>query len=64
VVVRKHCGIADPDYKVEFRGAIASMIPSLIRLENEDEDVRWRTVELISNLAYHGEWQLESIAAC
>jgi HEAT repeat protein len=39
------------------------MIPSLIRrIEDEDEDnrVRWMTVELIGDLANHGEWQLES----
>jgi hypothetical protein len=64
VAVRKHCGIADPDYEVEFHGAIASMIPSLIRrLEDKGKYVRRETVKLIGKLANHGEWQLESIAA-
>jgi len=43
-------------YKVEFHGAIAKVIPSLIKLlEDQDDDVRWETVELIGKLANHGK---------
>jgi len=50
------CGTTDLDYEVEFRQAVARTIPSLNKLlENEENCVRWNTIELIGNLANHGE---------
>jgi hypothetical protein len=56
VVVDAHYGTADQDYKVGYREAIASAIPSLIQLlQDEKESVRWNAVEVIAKLANHGE---------
>jgi hypothetical protein len=42
-----------------FREAIASRIPSLIKLlEDKEEFIRQTTIELIGSLANHGERQL------
>ena len=63
MAVRKHCSTADPDYKVEFREPITSIIPSLmIMLGNEEKSIRVRAVELIGRLANHGEQQSYVIA--
>jgi hypothetical protein len=42
--------------EVEFREALTSMIPSLIKLV-EDEEVGHMTVGLVCELANHGERQ-------
>jgi HEAT repeat protein len=56
VAVQSSYGTTDLDHKAEFREAIASMVPSLIKqLQDEDKDVRSKTVELIGELANHGE---------
>jgi hypothetical protein len=56
VAAREQCGVTDPDYEVEFREAIAGMIPSLIKLlEDKDKCVRSTAFELIGKLANHGE---------
>lgn len=56
VTVRKHYGITDLEFAVEFREVIASTIPFLIKpLENDDGFVRRKAVELIDKLANHGE---------
>jgi hypothetical protein len=56
VAVRLYDGTADPDFEVESREVIAGMIPSLTYLLNDwDKRLRKRIVELIGNLAHHGE---------
>jgi hypothetical protein len=58
VAVRKHRGTTDRDDEAEFHEAIASKFPLLIkRLEGEDWDVRSTIVEVIGELANHGEWK-------
>jgi hypothetical protein len=55
-VIEKHCGTADQGYEAEFREAIARMVPSFIQLlEDEDECVRLEVLEVIGELANHGE---------
>ena len=62
MAVRKHCGIADPDYEVEFHKTIASMIPLLIkRLEDKNYHVRLAATKQIGKLANYGGWQLEAL---
>jgi hypothetical protein len=66
VAARKHRGAADPDDEAEFREALTSAIPLLIkRIENkeEDEDLRLEAIEVIGKLVNHGERHLETIAA-
>jgi HEAT repeat protein len=53
----RFCGMADASCEVEFRGAIATTIPSLSKLlEDEAEGIRLETVELIGSFTNHGEW--------
>jgi hypothetical protein len=61
-VVEKQRGTADPDYEANFFEAIARTIPFLNQLlEEGDEDTQWKTVELVGNLANHGECQLKHL---
>jgi hypothetical protein len=54
--------MADPNYKVECRGPMARVIPSLNKLLGHwDHRVQRRTVELLGKLANHGEWQVEGV---
>jgi hypothetical protein len=47
---------------VEFRGVFTITIPLLIKpLEAENSYIGREAVQLISKLANHGEWQLDSI---
>jgi len=47
-----YCGGINANYKVDFREAVARMIPSLTELlEHWDQRIRWRTVEIIGILA-------------
>jgi hypothetical protein len=64
VAIVWYCRTFNANWEVEFRGAIASAIPSISTLlEVMDQEVRWKTVELIGNLAHDGERKLDSIAA-
>jgi len=61
VAVKKHYATIDLEYAVEFREAIAGMIPMLIkRLEDEGKDIRLEIVEVLGELANHGKSQLNS----
>jgi hypothetical protein len=52
-------GTADAGREVEFRAAIASTMPSLIKsLEDNAENIRLETIKLIGNFANHRECQL------
>jgi hypothetical protein len=54
--VEKDCGTANQKYEVEFHGVIASTIPSLMkRIEDEYWRIRLKVVEVIGELADHGE---------
>lgn len=54
--VGKNCGETDLKYEVQFHEAIASVIPLLIKLlENDDGFIRRKVVELVGKLANHGE---------
>jgi hypothetical protein len=49
---------------VEFREAIANTIPSLNELlDDSDKGVREEIIELVGNLANHGEVAVKSIVA-
>ena len=55
--------VADPDYEVEFREGITTIIPSLIKLlEDDEEHIRRNTFDLLCKLADHGESQVVHIA--
>jgi hypothetical protein len=55
--------MADQEYEVEFSQAIRSIIPWLIKLlEDEVSFLRLKAVELIGNLANHGERPVGSVA--
>jgi len=55
-VIRNHYSTTEPDHKVEFRKAIISTIPLLLkRIEDEEKDVRLAILETIGELADHGE---------
>ena len=46
----------DLECEVGFCEAIASMIPSFTQLlDDENEDVWWRVIEVIGKLANHGQ---------
>ena len=61
---RCYCGAVNGNRAVGFRVPIARTIASLIELlEQRDEDIRWKTAELIGELANHCEQQLDRIAA-
>jgi hypothetical protein len=46
------------DHVGEFREAIASTMPLLIKqLEDEDKVIRSKCLEVIGELANHGEWR-------
>jgi hypothetical protein len=52
-----------PDYEAEFREAVAGSVPLLNKLLDDcDEDVRQKTVEVIGKLANDGERKLDGIA--
>jgi HEAT repeat protein len=54
------CGIADQEYEAEFHKAVTDMIPSFIKLfEDNNPLVRNQTVEVIGKLVKHGEYQLK-----
>jgi hypothetical protein len=56
--------MADSDYEATFRGAITGAIPSFIQiLEHEEgfEDVWHKAVEVMGDLANHGELQLTAL---
>jgi hypothetical protein len=56
VVVEKQCATTDQEYEAEFREAIATMVPSFIQLlEDGDEGVRLKAIEVIGELANHGQ---------
>jgi hypothetical protein len=56
--------LADAEYEAELRGAMARMIPSLIKpLEDEEANTRWAAVRLIGSLGNHGESRLSGITA-
>jgi hypothetical protein len=64
VAGKQYYSTADPDCTVEFHGAIASTIPSLIkRLGDWHNDVQRDAVQLIGKLSNHSEWQLNNITA-
>jgi hypothetical protein len=55
VAVGWYCRTADANCEVEFHEAVASSIPSLIKLlEDWDEYRRWEIIEIIENLSNHG----------
>jgi hypothetical protein len=56
--------VANSDRKAEFRGAIATTIPSLIKLlEDGDYHVRLYTIRVFGKLANYGEPQFDTIVA-
>lgn len=62
--VRRYCRLANTNSEVEFRDAIATAIPTPIKLlEEEEEDIRSDIVRLINRLAKHSEWSLNSLSA-
>jgi hypothetical protein len=64
VAVKKRRDAADPNYEVEFRGAITCLIPLFINLlEDKDWGVRFESVKVIGKLADHGEHSLKRVAA-
>ena len=59
MTARYHCSTANPDYEVEFREPLASMIPLLLKLHKDmdnDRKVRSGIARLISKLTNRGEW--------
>jgi hypothetical protein len=56
VAVTKALCPTDPDYEVEFRGAITSIIPSFIKvLEDKNWVVRSDGIEVIGEWVNYGE---------
>jgi hypothetical protein len=64
VAGKQYYSTTDPDCKVEFHGAITSVIPLLI--EWFGSSYIWDTdaiAGLIGKLANRGEWQLDTISS-